>query len=349
MKNAIKVIHIPEICKYNEFINRTSEIQNKVGIDVISANICIDGDNVGTNELEDALKYKISKNDKMIIHFHWPEKLYKQIEYEKFKKSIIELKNNNVKLVKTIHNLNPHEMIEDDKNKEEFLLNELDGIILFSNSQLEAYKKKIDFKGKIDVIPHPNYKIQGNYTIKNTEGQYVLCVPGRIRKYKQTQIILNVLDSLKDINVKVVVVGKPDDVESVEMLKKYSGKNLECNFNFVSSKDLEDYIINSDMVLLTHKEIWTSGIAILAANLGKTLVGTLPKVFEDYDKEKIGYFLKSGDRMTDEKMVKLIRQAIDDGKEKNYEKGMLLGEILSKNNKKIIGNLYKEYYEDLYN
>lgn len=348
MKNKIKVIHVPEICKYNEFISRTEEIQENSNIEVLKPNICIDGDDDGTKNLKDVLKYTNSVNERVVVHFHWPEKLYKDLDYETFKDTILKLKDNNIKLVKTIHNLTPHEVIAEDKKKEDLLIENLDGIILFSKSQLKTYQKVKKYNGKATVIPHPNYKVEENIKEDKPNQDFVLCIPGRIRKYKQTDIILRVLELLKDYNVKVVIVGKPDDLESVERLKKYSNDNLKYNFNFVSSKELEKYIFDSDMVLLTHKYIWTSGIAILTANLGTTLIGTLPKIFEEFDSNQIGYFLKSGEDMTAEKMADLIKKAISEGKEEVYIKGNTLKKILNKNNDELIGNLYKRFYEELF-
>ena len=33
--SKLKVVHVPEVCEYNEFVERTCEIQEKVGIEVI--------------------------------------------------------------------------------------------------------------------------------------------------------------------------------------------------------------------------------------------------------------------------------------------------------------------------
>lgn len=346
--NSIKVIHIPEICEYNEFIERTISIQRKSGISVPNTGICIDADRSGTNTLLDVLKYK-NDTEKIIVHFHWPEKLYKDICFEEFKKQIDILKKNKIKLVKTIHNLMPHEMAVENKLKDDYLYENLDGIVLFSRSQLKKYREINNIQKKAEIIPHPNYEIH-NYKknpIKN-KSEIILCVPGRIRQYKQTDIILDVLDNLNDEKIKIIVVGKPDDKESIRRLKTYSKDNLKCIFEFVSSDELENYLKESDMVLLTHKKIWTSGIAILSGNLEVPLVGTLPKIFEDYNYNELGYFLKEDKELNSKSLTKLIRQAILDGREERQNKAERLKKILEDNDDKKIGSLYIKFYDSLF-
>ena len=348
MKDKIKVLHVPEICEYNEFIERTIEIQKKNNIEVLRPNICIDGTENGSNNLEDILEYIENENEKVVIHFHWAEKLYKQLTFLEFKRAIENLKNKNVRIVKTIHNLRPHEMEEEHENKENFLNNSLDGIIFFSKSQMNSYNEIKGQHIKRTVIPHPNYKIENIKKDISQNNQYTLCVPGRIRKYKQTYIILEVLKKLKKYNIKIIVAGKPDDEESVKALRENSSPDLICDFRFLGSEELKKCIETSDMVLLTHKKIWTSGIAILAANIGTTLIGTLPKTFEEYNSEQVGYFLKNNEEMTADKMIKLIEKAILDGKKEIYNRGQVLKEIIGRNTDELIGKLYKNFYEGLF-
>ncbi len=347
--NNIRVIHIPEICQYNEFIDRTINIQKKKNINVLDTGICIDAERSGTNNLLDALKYKQNNEDKLVIHFHWPEKLYKNVSFEEFKRQIDILKENDIKLVKTIHNLKPHEMAEENKLKDDYLYNKLDGIILFSKSQLESFTEINNSKKAEEVIPHPNYNIKktDEKSILK-EKEFVLCVPGRIRQYKQTDIILEILNKIKNDKVKILVVGKPDDKQSIEKLKKCSSNNLKCIFEFVPSNELEKYLKNSDMVLLTHKKIWTSGIAILSGNLGVPLVGTLPKIFEDYNYNELGYFLEKDEEMNSKKLTKLINLAISDGKDIMNSKAQKLKKILAENSDEKIGKLYFRFYNNLF-
>lgn len=347
--NNIKVIHIPEICQYNEFIDRTITIQKNKNITVLDTGICIDAETGGTNNLLDALKYKKNGNDKLVVHFHWPEKLYKDLSFEEFKRQIEILKGNDIKLVKTLHNLSPHEMTSDNKLKDDYLYNKLDGVILFSKSQLESYIEVKNITKKVEVIPHPNYNIKEmNEKAISNEKKFTLCVPGRIRQYKQTDIILDILDEIKNDKVQILVVGKPDDKQIIEKLKKSSSNSLKCIFKFVPSNELVIYLKNSDMVLLTHKKIWTSGIAILSGNLGITLVGTLPKIFEDYNYNELGYFLEKDEEPNSKNLIKLINLAISDGKITMNRKAQNLKDILSKNTDKEIGKMYYKFYNNLF-
>lgn len=176
---------------------------------------------------------------------------------------------------------------------------------------------------------------------------YYVC-HGRIRQYKQTDMILEVLKELNDDRIKILVVGKPDDEKSILNLKKCSNKNLKCIFDFVTSEQLEKYLKSSDIALLTHKKIWTSGIAILAGNLEIPLVGKLPKIFEDYNYSELGYFLEEGYELNSENLTQLIRKAIIDGKEKRELKARRLKELLDENNDEKIGKLYFDFYNKLF-
>lgn len=342
------VLHIPEECAYNSFIQRTREIQEGIGITVLRLNICNDGGNYSNYNLElvENLPENIIEN--LMIHFHWPEKLYCRMNEDELIQWIKKMKRRGVKFVKTIHNLKPHEDME---SKESTFVNLMDGITFFSNAQMQYYKKNNAYDGIMKVIPHPNYRVQKIETvdeIKANQDWNLLCI-GRVRAYKQFDIICDVLKKLNNKNIHISVVGKPDDMNTVEIIEDYAKKDSRLGycFRFLSEEDVVRYFSDADMMLLPYGQVWSSGMAILCANLGKPIIGKMPYMFRDYDAEKIGVFDTTFKDLDSDKLIELLKESMDYGKSEMKLRAQNLHHLCNENSDEVIGNLYDTFYSEV--
>lgn len=341
----IFVIHIPERCVYNPFIDRTIEIQERVGIINLRPGICNDGGYNSSYDLNVIENLPENVIDNLVIHFHWPEKLYCGINEEKLLDWVKKMKERGVRFVKTIHNLKPHEQVD----RESEIVGLMDGIVFFSNAQKEYYMSNYNFTGIKKVIPHPNYHINSPVSSNPENKKWKLLCVGRVREYKQLEIICEILRRLPDEDITIRIAGKPDEKKVVKILTDYSivDSRLHCDFEFLSEEKLASFLYESDAVLLPYTQVWSSGVAILCANYKKPLIGKIPYMFRDYQADQIGVFDSTEMDMNTDMMLDLILNSIKQGKEILQSKALNLHHLCENNSDKLIGIKYKELYSEV--
>ena len=133
-----------------------------------------------------------------IIHIMWPHGILNGHSAEELKNRLIELKNHNIKIVVTCHNLVPHY----NNNKEEISSYDIcyslsDQIYHLGNYSLNLYRKQYPNAQQL-LLPHPVY--DDKYTIipskkdalkklnLSPKYKYVLCF-GRVRAKEEIDLI----------------------------------------------------------------------------------------------------------------------------------------------------------------
>lgn len=352
-KESISVLHIPEVCAFNEFINRISDIQIKSSINVARLDFC--------NDEPEMKKCSFSAKDvlrrmsgKRILHFHWPEKLLRNIDIDYFVDELKTLKVNGVKFVYTVHNLQPHEAM----NREdgiarfyEYFDKNVDGYVVFSD-----YQKKV-FSGmnpqiareKICCIPHPNYVIDDGVQegkswhekLNIPKDKKIIILLGRVRNYKNFDLFIDIARNYKKDDFYFVLAGLPFNEEIRDRIIETSKgvNNFRYYFDFLSEQDLHALLSEVKAVAMIYDHPWSTGVGILAGNMKKPLIGFLPAMFADYH-EKIGFFIE--EEMEIDKLIQLIDQMPEDNKE-----GENFYNVLSLNTDELLGNLYFNFYNNI--
>ena len=346
----INVIHIPEKCYFNDFIERTIKIQSLTNINVLDTNICFDGFEGSTYDLDSINAYSDELKRNLIVHFHWPEKLYSNVSPQKLIQWIKDAKKLGVSFVKTVHNLKAHEKSLQTNVDSQFD-QLMDGFIFFSEAQRKYFDSSFEYNGITRIIPHPNYLTEYCFLDKHkisNHSWHFLCI-GRIRTYKQFQIIEDLLKYTSNKNLIITVAGKPDDIEICDKLDLYSkiDKRLKCIFEFLSHDKMKTLMCSADAILLPYPEVWSSGIAVLASNLGCPLVGKQPYMFKDYNASETGVF-DTSDRKLDSKMLcELIETAMFIGKKELFIRARKMHDILKDNNDEYLSRLYQDLYLEI--
>ena len=340
------VYHIPEQCRFNSFIERTEMIQRSMEIKVLQPKICYDGFAGASNDLHQLIP--VAKTKRVIIHFHWPEKLYRETEKENFFETLDILKKLGTLFVYTVHNLRPHEQVEEEDWLQR-LLEYIDCYIVFSYAQKE-YISSTTSK-RVEVVPHPNYVISldgKKNRVEDKEWRFLL--PGRIRGYKHYEHVIGALKLIKQ-DIVVKVVGKPDDPKIIELLKEYgkTDPRLICIDEFLPEKEFTELFFDIDVVVLPYPEIWNSGVAVMAGNTLTPIIGAFPMMFADYRRQEIGLFSSESIRMNDKLLASLIQNALCIGKEKMKAKAENLWNALQANDDRYIGEKYYHIYDTLVN
>lgn len=273
------------------------------------------------------LFFYAATNRKTIIHFQ-----FFRGRLETFLLLILRLFG--VKIVKTAHNILPHE-----KNKTDYFLNNIvyksaSALIVHSSFLKNKLLKNFNVNAhKVSVIPHGNFDFY--FKDKNQDGIYarnkinlksddnVLLFFGVIREYKGLDLLLDAFDSASEKvqKLKLIIAGNPF---SSTLKEKYDRKintlkystNIIAHLKFIPSEKVSDYFHASDLVVLPYKNIDHSGIVHLAFSFGKPILATRVGDFEEViENGKSGFLL---DNNTAEDLSEKIKKVFDD-KEKLQE------------------------------
>lgn len=235
---------------------------------------------------------KILNSD--IIHLHWIEfyirskdsLLLTHLKLILFISGIILLRYLvRTKIVITLHNIKPHEIIYPRLENLGFRLslNLANSIIVHNNWSKEAtiQNYKIE-REKISVIPIGNFigyypneitKEQARLKLKIPEDVFVILYFGLIRNYKGIDNIISALDDI-DNNIWMVICGKSSDDKIKEQLCQFKKRFENCliNLEYILDEEIQDYMNAADIGILPYKEASTSAVLILFASFKKTVI-----------------------------------------------------------------------------
>jgi glycosyltransferase involved in cell wall biosynthesis len=216
-----------------------------------------------------------------------------------------------VKLIYTAHNILPHE-----PSRIDYLLTKLVNrgarrIIVHSN----YIKTKLSDTFKIDpnkivVIPHGNFDFYiPNISMNKCESRkklglkgssHIILFFGYIREYKGLDLLLEAFETAasEDPQLELLIAGEPS---SGVLLNKYQEiirqsevqERIITHFNYIPAKEVAEYLVASDTVVLPYKNIDHSGIVHLAYSFDKPVIATKVGDFEEsIEQGKSGFILE---------------------------------------------------------
>ena len=214
--------------------------------------------------------------------------------------------NKNIQLYSICDNIIPHEKIIFQENLIKFFLNQLDGIIIMSDSsekELLKLDKTYNYK-KIFLPIITNLGRQLEYNVSKKEiglkpTSNVFLFFGLIRKYKGLDILLNAINKL-DLDF----VSKSDFLivgESYENIDKY--KNILDNdkkshvkwiTKYIPDNKINLYFSASDYIVLPYKTASQSGIIPMAYHFKKpVIVSKIEGLLENVIDGETGYIFNN--------------------------------------------------------
>lgn len=248
----------------------------------------VEGSNCSTSSL---LKTVNAKNVD-ILHLHWLQHFFLNessgfrslVKLIVFSIQLIILRQKNIKIVWTIHNLKNH--------KNQHLKLDFIGSILVSriahqlivhsetakNETMKAYYLKNS--KKIHVIPHANYIDSYTNTITRSEARNILNLPdsslvllffGLIHPYKGVLELVQAFKEFNPPNTYLVIAGQPKNNALAEQIQReaHAHNNIMLHFSFIPDEQVQVYMNACDAVIFPYKEFLTSGAVILAMTFGK--------------------------------------------------------------------------------
>lgn len=275
----------------------------------------------------------------------------------------------NVLLVKLLFGkvvLTIHDVTSFSSNKDSPYINslmyKLTDLILTHNqfSKDEVVKMNGSLKGIIHIVPHGNYtpfitlqkdKKKSREYLALPKNKKILLFFGMIKKVKGLDVLLESLAKVVvlDSDIVLLIAGSPweNDFESSEEIirDRNLSKHIILHKRFISHDDVEHYYCASDLVVLPYKQIYQSGVLMMALSYGKPVLASDLEPFKEVITDnKDGFIFKSED--TDD-LTKKISVILSD--KTNLERVQQNGKTLinMKFGWDAIGRLTKMAYQTL--
>jgi beta-1,4-mannosyltransferase len=177
------------------------------------------------------------------------------------------LKRKDTPIVRTLHNLTPHENSE---RRERRLLDKLDQQVVLYIRLSEA--TPLEGRRALTIL-HGHYR--GRY--KGTDGIRAeigkLLYFGLIRPYKGVETLLEVFTGIYDNELKLHLVGKPDKGFR-ELIEAYCRRDprISSELAFVPDDRLAQNILAAELIILPYKEMHNSGALLVALSLSRPVL-----------------------------------------------------------------------------
>jgi glycosyltransferase involved in cell wall biosynthesis len=213
-----------------------------------------------------------------IMHIHWPEfllssskKIFSLIKGCLTILLIVRLRLNNIPLVWTVHNLEPHEK----SSKFYYFIHKL----LINGDSFKIYMQG-NFPPAIrsSYIPHGHYiDLFQNYGARDIQEKSLTAVSfGQVRPYKNIE---NLIKHFPSNLGNLVIAGKPITSDYGRNLQdclsmNNSDVNIHLSLKQFSNEELLDLVVSAEVAIFAYKEIYNSGAVLLALSVPIPVVVT---------------------------------------------------------------------------
>ena len=237
----------------------------------------------------------------------------------------------NIKISCICDNIYPHESFFLEKYFiKKFFLN-IDNFLVMSSESEDKLRSLINSKTKIvkSFLPlkeNINLKISKKDACKKlgiyNPPKLLLLFFGFIRDYKGLDILIDSLDSIKELDIKLLIGGesyiKTDKIK--DSIKKNSlSEMIIWHKKYISNEDINLYFSACDIVVLPYKKISQSGIVPMAYHFDKLIVCSDIKSLKEHIIEtKTGYFFKKNNSNHLSSIISKIYESHDFKKSEDY-------------------------------
>lgn len=255
------------------------------------------------NSWDKILEYCI--NEKIeIVHVQWY--IFSPLDWHYHQK----LRKNGIRVIATIHDLLPFDKKIYDFYFHKKIYSHADKVISQAKKNIDELVKKFGVeRNKVVYIPHGHYMEYAETATKEEsidrlslpKNRPIVLFFGQIKKVKGVDVLIEAIAKVKKKcpNIFCVIAGKvwKDDFSIYE--KMIDELNLsDCirtDIKFIPDNDIKYYFNAADIVALPYREIYQSGVVLLAAAYEKPIVATTEGEFLNVIKNgKTGLLVESG-------------------------------------------------------
>jgi glycosyltransferase involved in cell wall biosynthesis len=218
-----------------------------------------------------------------LFHLHWEHHVLNDpaLTVEGFLNDLSEFRDCGGKVLWSLHNIEPHEAYPQDQVADLIAgLRDLADVIHLHSLQAvaEARAHWTLPADKIRVVPHANYA--QSYPVYRRDGMrqdlglqdadMVVLLPGRIASYKNPDALVQAFVDVAGARDVLIIAGQFTPSVTVETS---DDPRIILRNEFLDADDVARFHAAADFVALPYAQSLTSGSAILAATLGRGVLG----------------------------------------------------------------------------
>jgi beta-1,4-mannosyltransferase len=228
----------------------------------------------------------------LILHFHWPSRLYTANHQENQAKILKEwgeflalARRVGCRIVWTAHNLYESPSKSVDLVARTMLVAAADHVIVHCKCAVHELEAEFGTLPSFSVISHPSYKVGlvGSGTRSRTSTITFLAF-GLLRNYKNLEFLAKTFSSLCQPDFRLVIAGQPHHTFVPDQLRAICSEDPRIQFleGEVAEHSLPGLFMATDVVVFSYRQVLTSGSITLAQSYGKPVLaprlGCIPDV-----------------------------------------------------------------------
>lgn len=236
------------------------------------------------------------------------------------------------KIIWVFHNRVPHDSSDYAKDvKKMFFMSKVATYILLHSNNSRKQLKEIGGAGaakKAVYVPHINYCNDYKPSVnekENDSSAFVYLYFGKVKPYKNIELLVKAFEMLSDSNAKLIIAGKASDEQYAEKIRELCvNNNIELDLRHISDKEVYEYMQRADVVVLPYdkKSSMNSGAMIAAFSCKKPVIVPDIAMARDYKGKDYVYMYGYKDEAQHiEELVSAMHFACDIGKEQNKMNG----------------------------
>ncbi|MDB4476206.1 glycosyltransferase family 4 protein [bacterium] len=217
----------------------------------------------------------------------------------------------NMKVVITVHDVKSFDKARNDKYSKS-ILSRADRLIVHNKiSATELRKIQKDENSKIEIIKHGNYFDSIEKSPRADDAKIKLGLKptspvvlffGQIKEVKGLDLLIEAMKQAIEVHpdLHLLIAGKPWRQSFQPYLSLIESKglsnNVTCHIHYIPDSDVNFYYGSADLVVLPYREIYQSGVLLMAMSYSKAvLVSDIPGMSEIVAHAKNGYTFANGD------------------------------------------------------
>lgn len=207
-----------------------------------------------------------------VVHLHWPEmvvrhrlRVIEAVKCRVFDAWIRRLRRRNVAIVRTLHNVQPHDGARRPVAQTLKRLDAVTDLFVVINSATPVPEGGM-------YIPHGHYRDRFQAHLKSIPQSGRVLHAGLIRPYKGVEGLLEAFGRMRDKSVTLRVVGKPLDAHlrtTVTQAAAQTPDRISARLEFVADDEFVREMTSAELVCLPYQELHNSGILLVALSLDR--------------------------------------------------------------------------------
>jgi beta-1,4-mannosyltransferase len=211
-----------------------------------------------------------------VLHVHWPEVLIRDRNVARtsvrrvlFLLVLIRLRLGGKALVRTLHNVAPHEPGTEVENS---LLRLCDRWTTTWIALNEFTRPPTD--APTVVIPHGHYRDWfAKYPAGEVRSGRILYF-GRVRRYKGVADLVAAFRAIEDPSLTLRIVGSPDDAQTAALVEAAAGTDsrITADLRHVTDAEAASEFGRAELLVLPYRDMHNSGTALLALSFARPVL-----------------------------------------------------------------------------